>query len=202
MESLFISPLEFLEKYWDRELNDNEVSLYLKGLTKKQLGELFELSEKEGERVIVEFANSIPTPNADAIHEGLLWKNKLGLKILDAERELDSLPLTAFQIRDKKNRGRQTRPFKESMNNDAGNKKLSALHFVMQNKKGKGAALVMICAKKLGWIEDVTSTQVRNEFGDIGQISGFNRYYNNPGCYDNEEIEGMIIALTEALNRR
>jgi len=98
------------------------------------------------------------------------------------------------------NKGRQSRPFRESMVNDADNKRLSALHKLMENRIGKNAALVMICAKRLGWITDVTSTQVKDEFGHIGNVSGFNKYFNNPSLYDEDEIKGMETALIEALN--
>ena len=200
MKSLYISPIAFLEKYWNRELDEKDISIYLKGLTKKELIELEQSCITEGEKIIVDFANSTPTPSEWAIHEAISWRYKLWLKIIEAEHKLDELPLTAFQIKDEKNRGRHTRPFIESIIDDTGNKKLNALHRVMHNKKGKGAALVMMCAKELGWITEVTSAQVLQEFGDIGNASGFNRYYNNPTLYKKDEIEGMKLALEEALN--
>ena len=98
-------------------------------------------------------------------------------------------------------RGRPVVPFKDSMILDEDGRKLQALHSVMKGRKGKRAALVMLCAKKLGWIDEVTARSVTNEFGNIGNESGFQRYYSNPNAYREDEFSGMCRALEEEIQK-
>lgn len=88
-------------------------------------------------------------------------------------------------------RGRQSRPFKEYLQNED---KLHALHSVMNEKTGKEAALAMKVAIQIGWITKPTFKAVTDEFGDIGNRSNYNKYINGDR-FTKDEIEGMKNAL-------
>ena len=81
------------------------------------------------------------------------------------------------------------------MRDDPNGEKLQKLHQLMTNKKGKGAALVILAAMKKGWIDKPTFSQVTDEFGDIGAQQGFTGYLNTLSRYTEEEIEGAINSL-------
>lgn len=91
-------------------------------------------------------------------------------------------------------RGRPKKPFKNLMQNDADGSKLEKIRAVMQGKKGKSAALVILAAMDLGWIEKPTYAQVKEEFGDIGVRQGYTSYLNKLRFYD-DDIAGMKKAL-------
>lgn len=88
-------------------------------------------------------------------------------------------------------RGRQSKPFKEYLQNED---KLHALHSVMNEKTGKEAALAMKVAIQIGWITKPTFKAVTDEFGDIGNRSNYNKYINGDR-FTKDEIEGMKNAL-------
>ena len=88
-------------------------------------------------------------------------------------------------------RGRQSKPFKEYLQNED---KLHALHSVMNGKTGKEAALAMKVAIQIGWITKPTFKAVTDEFGDIGNRSNYNKYINGDR-FTKDEIEGMKNAL-------
>ena len=88
-------------------------------------------------------------------------------------------------------RGRQSKPFKEYLQNED---KLHALHSVMNEKTGKEAALAMKVAIRIGWITKPTFKAVTDEFGDIGNRSNYNKYINGDR-FTKDEIEGMKNAL-------
>lgn len=91
-------------------------------------------------------------------------------------------------------KGRPKKLFKDLMLNDADGGNLEKIRAVMQGKKGKPAALVMLAAIDLGWIERPTHAQVTKEFGDIGVQQGFTKYLDKT-CFSPEEIAGMKKAL-------
>lgn len=91
-------------------------------------------------------------------------------------------------------RGRPKKSFKDLMINDADGSKLERIRALMQGKKGKPAALVMLAAMDLGWIERPTHAQVEKEFGYIGVQQGFTKYLDKT-CFSDEEIVGMKSAL-------
>lgn len=88
-------------------------------------------------------------------------------------------------------RGRQSKPFKEYLQNED---KLHTLHSVMNGKTGKEAALAMKVATQIGWITKPTFKAVTDEFGDIGNRSNYNKYINGDR-FTKDEIEGMRNAL-------
>ena len=90
-------------------------------------------------------------------------------------------------------KGRPKETLKDRMINDADGSKLQKIHKVMNGKKGKDAALIILACIKKGWMLKPTFTQVTEEFGDIGTQQGFSWYLNENKFKD--EIEGAINSL-------
>ena len=61
-------------------------------------------------------------------------------------------------------------------------------------QKGQDATLIILACIKKGWMAKPTYTQVKNEFGDIGSKTGFNKYLKE-SMFTQEEIEGAIASL-------
>ena len=91
-------------------------------------------------------------------------------------------------------KGRPKETLKDKMIDDANGAKLQKLHSVMKGKKGKDVALTILAAMLKGWLTRPTYTQAKNEFGDIGSKTGYNKYLN-ANSYTKEEIEGAINSL-------
>lgn len=91
-------------------------------------------------------------------------------------------------------KGRPKETLKDKMIDDANGEKLQKLHSKMVGKKGKDFALLMLAGIKKGWLTRPTYTQVKNEFGDIGSKTGYNKYLNE-NMFTKEEIEGAKTAL-------
>lgn len=91
-------------------------------------------------------------------------------------------------------RGRPRETLKDKMLDDTDGKKLQTIHTKICGKKGKDAALIILACIKKGWITRPTYTQVKNEFGDIGSKTGYNRYLNEQ-AFTKEELEGVINSL-------
>lgn len=101
-----------------------------------------------------------------------------------------------FQQKHKATRGkgRPTETLKEKMIGDNDGEKLKKMHSKMNGKKGKDFALLVLACIKKGWITRPTYTQIKNEFGDIGSKTGFNKYLNEK-MFQKEEIDGAINSL-------
>ena len=95
----------------------------------------------------------------------------------------------------KRNRGRPTEPFASKMIDDANGDKLEKMHTISKGKRGKDFALIILACIKRGWCYKPTYTQVKEEFGDIGSSTGYNRYLNNINMYTQEEIDGALKSL-------
>ena len=107
------------------------------------------------------------------------WFSEVGR---DARSTIDREPQQERQKSVTRRRGRPKKTIKELIENDEGGKRLNALKKAMNGKKGKGAAIVIRAAKKLGWmIEPPTFIAVKEEFGDIGHASGYNKYMSEVG---------------------
>lgn len=91
-------------------------------------------------------------------------------------------------------KGRPKETLKEKMINDADGSKLQKVHTVMNGKKGKDAALIVLACIKKGWMPKPTFTQVAEEFGDIGTQQGFTKYLYEK-WFTKDEIEGAINSL-------
>ena len=91
-------------------------------------------------------------------------------------------------------KGRPKETLKDKMINDADGSKLQKVHTVMNGKKGKDAALIILACIKKGWMPKPTFTQVAEEFGDIGTQQGFTKYLYEK-WFTKDEIEGAINSL-------
>lgn len=91
-------------------------------------------------------------------------------------------------------RGRQKKSLKDKMIDDANGEKLQKMHTILKGKKGKDVSLIIMTCIKKGWMTKPTYTEVKNEFGDIGSKTGYNRYLNE-SMFINEELEGAINSL-------
>lgn len=91
-------------------------------------------------------------------------------------------------------KGRPKETLKDKMINDADGSKLQKVHTVMDGKKGKDAALIVLACIKKGWMSKPTFTQVTEEFGDIGTQQNFTKYLNE-NRFTINEIEGAINCL-------
>lgn len=91
-------------------------------------------------------------------------------------------------------KGRPKETLKDKMINDDNGNKLNKIHIVMNGKKGKDAALIVLACISKGWMQKPTFTQITEEFGDIGTQQGFTKYLNK-SCFTDEEIKGAINSL-------
>lgn len=102
---------------------------------------------------------------------------------------------TAQEQKEKPKRGRPTEPFASKMIDDADGEKLKKMHTILKGKKGKDFALIIWACIKKGWCNKPTYTQVKEEFGDIGSSTGYNRYLNNNTMFTPEEKDGALKSL-------
>ena len=73
----------------------------------------------------------------------------------------------------------------------------------MDGKKGKAAAIIIKAAIRLGWMKRPTSTAVQKEFGDIGNVSGYNKYMSeNDRQITDEEIAGTERELENMISQQ
>lgn len=91
-------------------------------------------------------------------------------------------------------KGRPQDTFKDKMIDDANGSKLQKIHTKLDGKKGKDAALIILACIEKGLIMRPTYTQVKNEFGDVGSKTGYNRYLNK-AWFTKEELEGAKNSL-------
>ena len=91
-------------------------------------------------------------------------------------------------------RGRPRETLKDKMINDADGSKLQKVHTVMNGRKGKDAALIILACIKKGWMQKPTFKQLTDEFGDIGTQQGFTKYLYEKR-FTKDEIEGAINSL-------
>lgn len=121
----------------------------------------------------------------------------------DARSTIDREPQQERQKSVTRRRGRPKKTIKELIENDEGGKRLKALHKAMDGKIGKAAAIVIKAAIKLGWImERPTAKAVQDEFGDIGNVGGYNKYISeNDRQITDEEIAGAKQALENMISQ-
>ena len=123
----------------------------------------------------------------------------------DARSTIDREPQQERQksVTRTRRRGRPKKTIKELIENDEGGKRLKALHKAMDGKIGKAAAIVIKAAIKLGWImERPTAKAVQDEFGDIGNVGGYNKYISeNDRQITDEEIAGAKQALENMISQ-
>ena len=118
---------------------------------------------------------------------------------MNGAKEITQVPQTKYSKQQQKSqpargKGRPKETLKDKMINDADGSKLQKMHTVMNGKKGKDAALIILACIKKGWMPKPTFTQVAEEFGDIGTQQGFTKYLNE-NQFTKDEIEGAINSL-------
>ena len=94
----------------------------------------------------------------------------------------------------RRKRGRPMVPFKDLMIDDTDGRKLNKVHILMNGRKGKSAALVIVSCVLKGWMIMPKFKQVQDEFGDVGVRSGFTKYLHKTK-FTEEEIEGVMKNL-------
>lgn len=91
-------------------------------------------------------------------------------------------------------KGRPKGTLKNKMVDDADGSKLQKMHTKLDGKRGKDVSLMVLACIKKGWLTKPTYTQVKNEFGDIGSKTGYNKYLSEQ-MFTKEELEGAINSL-------
>lgn len=91
-------------------------------------------------------------------------------------------------------KGRPKETLKNKMIDDADGSKLQKIHTKLDGKRGKDVSLIVLACIKKGWLTKPTYTQVKNEFGDIGSKTGYNKYLSEQ-MFAKEELEGAINSL-------
>lgn len=121
-----------------------------------------------------------------ALKEELLGRNAMDLQQEHPEQQQKGQPA--------RGKGRPKETLKDRMINDADGSKLQKMHTVMNGKKGKDAALIILACIKKGWMQKPTFTEVTKEFGYIGTQQSFTKYLNE-NRFTKDEIEGAINSL-------
>ncbi len=210
----FIRNLEDLPKAWQEEINEglqkyivtqanytredlpSEFLAYIDGEIAKAKASMQKMVEASGYKYAV----------FGGISHIYVW-NKERLKILEKMKEdfLNAQEATSEPQQDctsepeqespkpTRMRGRPKKPFKNMMMDDADGSKLQKVKTIMHGKDGKEAALIIKACVQKGWMCKPTYKQVKDEFGDIGCRSGFNKYMS--GNLTKEEIDGAINSL-------
>lgn len=92
--------------------------------------------------------------------------------------------------------GRKPKPFTDCLLEPDKQQHLIHLHELFDGRKiGKDAALIIKASMELGWITKPTFSQVQNEFGNVGNKSGYNKYMSLPNAFTQQDLEGMKAAL-------
>lgn len=94
-------------------------------------------------------------------------------------------------------KGRKSGPFANRIISNEKESILKELHAMIDGKKGKDVALIIRAAMGVGWITKPTYTEVLEEFGNIGNKSGFNKYRNY--IFKEEELNPIISQLQQQL---
>lgn len=92
-------------------------------------------------------------------------------------------------------KGRPSGTLKEKMIDDEDGSKLEKLHKLIEGKKGRDAALVILACMEKGWMTRPTFTQVKEELGVVGSQQAFNKYLDRHR-FTSEELEGMMQNLS------
>lgn len=90
--------------------------------------------------------------------------------------------------------GRTKGTFKDRMIDDGDGRKLQKIHSVWGCRKGKEAALLIKACIDKGWINKPTFGEVVDEFGFIGNKSGYNKYMRE-SKHSKDEISGAKNSL-------
>lgn len=98
----------------------------------------------------------------------------------------------------KPKRGRPVKPLADVMLNDNTGEKLKKLHTLINGKKGKSLALIIIACVKQGYMTKPTYQQLAGEFGDIGSRQAYTNY-SDEIKFTTSEIEGAKKAVVKVM---
>ena len=98
----------------------------------------------------------------------------------------------------KPKRGRPVKTLADIMLNDDAGEKLKKLHNLVDGKKGKDLALIILACVKQGYMTKPTYQQLANEFGDIGSRQAYTNY-SNEIKFTKSEIGGAIKAVKDVM---
>ena len=97
----------------------------------------------------------------------------------------------------------RVKPFEDCILHPDKEMVISRLTISVGNGSGKDAAFTMAAALSLGWIsKKPTYNQMKNQFGNIGNESGYNAQWNTSQSTDNgnkEEVASYVRKLTKGL---
>lgn len=90
-------------------------------------------------------------------------------------------------------KGKTIEPFIQNIFGDMHEKEkiLKILHSLIDGKRGKGVAMVIHAACTAKIIQQPTFKQVENESGNIGNVSGYNRYMRDTHVYTERELDAI-----------
>lgn len=98
----------------------------------------------------------------------------------------------------KPKRGRPVKPLADVMLNDNTGEKLKKLHTLIDGKKGKSLALIIMACVKQGYMTKPTYQQLAGEFGDIGSRQAYTNY-SDEIKFTASEISGAIKAVVKVM---
>lgn len=100
---------------------------------------------------------------------------------------------TTIESHKGKPKGKYIEPFIQNIFGDIQEKEriLNILHSLIDGKRGKGVAMVIHAACTAKIIQQPTFKQVENEFGNIGCVSGYNRYMRDTYVYTERELDAI-----------
>lgn len=165
--------------------------------------------------IVMQFAIMLDCVLLENHHDLIKMQEQYGLKILKdhskillteythtknhAERLLNGIGNvevkdgTTSQSQRGQPKGKAVEPFIQNIFGDIQEKEriLNILHRLIDGKRGKGVAMVIHAACTAKIIQQPTFKQVENEFGDIGNVSGYNRYMRDTHVYTERELEAI-----------
>ncbi len=152
-------------------------------------------------RIMGDYLSRLDSCKGDMLLYCLDWINVYGHNGYITEKppfvdEWERPEQTAEPEQQSRPKGRPKKTFIDCLNGNQTEKdeRLSRLHNVIDGKKGKYVSLYILTAIELGWIAKPTYTQVENEFGDIGNKSGYNSYLQK-NKFSDAEINGAKESL-------
>lgn len=123
----------------------------------------------------------------------LTFQNNVPQEELMAEKTIT----TPRESNEDKTKGRLAKNLKSCMLCANPETMLSKLHGLIDGKQGKVVALIIRACIKAGVMTKPTFKQVQDEFGDIGNRQGYNKYMNENYSFTVEEVEPIITIIRE-----
>lgn len=114
---------------------------------------------------------------------------------IDAETSQQEAIKQPVALKPKPLDGRKAKPFVDCLLEPDKEQHLNSLHQLIKDRRGKDVALIVKASMQLGWITKPTFSQVQNEFGNVGNKSGYNKYMSLPNAFTQQDLNGMKTAL-------